>query len=133
MAHAWKVRGASFFNLGLLRDANFVVGLVYVFIVGMILHSNMALLPATLQGLLDYPALHTGEIMAARGIGTMLSMFAMGRLMMLVDARTLVAFGFALLALSLYQMTRLTLDMDSRLLIVSGFVQGEGIGFFSCR
>jgi DHA2 family multidrug resistance protein len=89
----------------------------------------MALLPALLQGLLGYPVIHTGEVMAPRGIGTMLAMLLVGRLVQRVDLRAIMALGFGLTAISLYQMTRMTLDMDSTLIVVSGFVQGLGIGF----
>lgn len=67
--------------------------------------------------------------MASRGIGTMLAMILVGRLVQRVDPRTIMAVGFGLTAFSLYQMTRMTLDMDGTLIIVSGFIQGLGIGF----
>lgn len=67
--------------------------------------------------------------MAPRGIGTMLAMLVVGRLMHRMDVRAIMAVGFGLTATSLYQMTRMTLDMDANLIVVSGFVQGLGIGF----
>jgi DHA2 family multidrug resistance protein len=67
--------------------------------------------------------------MAPRGMGTMLAMIVVGRLVQKVDLRAIMALGFGLTAISLFQMTRMTLDMDSTLVIVSGFVQGLGIGF----
>jgi MFS transporter, DHA2 family, multidrug resistance protein len=119
----------SFLNRGLLKDRNFVTGTLFAFVVGMILYATMALLPALLQGLLGYPVVYTGEAMAPRGLGTMIAMMVVGRLVHRVDLRAIMAFGFSLTAISLYQMTHMTLDMDSSLIIVSGFVQGLGIGF----
>ena len=127
--HTWTARGTSFFNRGLLRDRNFVVGMLFAFIVGMILYATMALLPTLLQGLLNYPVIFTGEVMAPRGIGTMIAMMLVGRLIHRIDVRLIMALGFSLTAIALYQMTRLTLEMDSTLVIVSGFIQGLGIGF----
>jgi DHA2 family multidrug resistance protein len=128
-AHTWTTTGVSFFNRGLLTDRNFITGSLFGFVVGMILYATMALLPALLQGLLGYPVVYTGEVMAPRGIGTMLAMVIVGRIVHRVDLRAIMALGFALTAVSLYQMTRLTLDMDGSLIIVSGFLQGLGIGF----
>ncbi len=128
-AHTATVHGSSFFNLKLLRDRNFVTGIVLAFIVGMILYATMALLPTFLQGLLDYPVIYTGEVTAPRGIGTMLAMMVVGRITNRVDARAIMAVGFALTAFALYQMTHMSLDMDSWLVIESGFIQGLGIGF----
>jgi DHA2 family multidrug resistance protein len=119
----------SFLNRGLLKDRNFITGTLFAFVVGMILYATMALLPALLQGLLGYPVVYTGEVMAPRGMGTMLAMIVVGRLVQKVDLRAIMALGFGLTAISLFQMTRMTLDMDSTLVIVSGFVQGLGIGF----
>jgi DHA2 family multidrug resistance protein len=127
--HTWTAEGDSFFNRGLLRDRNFVTGVMFAFIVGMILYATMALLPTLLQGLLGYPVVYTGEVMAPRGVGTMLAMLVVGRLVQRIDPRKIMAVGFSLTAFSLYQMTRMTLQMDSTLIIVSGFIQGLGIGF----
>ncbi|MCJ0761668.1 DHA2 family efflux MFS transporter permease subunit [Variovorax terrae] len=127
--HTWTARDSSFLNRALLRDRNFVIGGLFAFIVGMILYATMALLPTLLQGLLGYPVIYTGEVMAPRGIGTMLAMVLVGRLIHRIDVRAIMALGFTLTAVSLYQMTRLTLDMDSSLVIISGFIQGLGIGF----
>ena len=129
VAHTWTTDGVSFLNRALLKDRNFITGTLFAFVVGMILFATMALLPALLQGLLGYPVIYTGEVMAPRGVGTMLAMLLVGRLVQRVDLRAIMAFGFALTAVSLYQMTHMTLDMDSSLIIVSGFVQGLGIGF----
>jgi DHA2 family multidrug resistance protein len=127
--HTATVRGPSFFDRALLHDRNFVTGIGFAFIVGLILYGTMALLPTMLQGLLGYPVVTTGEVTAPRGIGTMLAMIAVGRLSRKVDVRVLMGAGFALIAIALWQMTGMDLDMDSRIVVVSGFVQGLGIGF----
>ena len=127
--HTWTVQGVSFFDRDLLKDRNFVTGLLFAFIVGTILYGTMALLPTFLQNLMDYPVVYTGEVTAPRGVGTMLAMIVVGRLVHRVDVRAIMATGFALTAFSLYQMTRITLQMDSSLIIMSGLIQGVGIGF----
>jgi len=114
IAHTWTTDGVSFLNRGLLRDRNFVIGVMFAFIVGMILFATMALLPTLLQGLLGYPVVFTGLAMAPRGIGTMLAMIVVGRLVQRIDVRLIMAVGFALTGISLYEMTGMTLDMDSR-------------------
>ncbi|MDB5883718.1 MAG: EmrB/QacA family drug resistance transporter, partial [Ramlibacter sp.] len=92
-------------------------------------YGTMALLPTFLQSLMDYPVVYTGEVTAPRGIGTMIAMLIVGRLVRRVDLRIIMAVGFSLTAVALYQMTHITLQMDSHLIIVSGFIQGLGIGF----
>ncbi|MFD1581027.1 DHA2 family efflux MFS transporter permease subunit [Ramlibacter ginsenosidimutans] len=127
--HTVTVQGASFVDRALLKDRNFVTGCFFGFIVGMVLYGTMALLPLFLQGLMGYPVVYTGVITAPRGIGTMIAMIVVGRLVQRVDLRLIMATGFGLTALALWQMTHITLQMDSHLIIVSGFIQGVGIGF----
>ncbi|MFL6696425.1 MAG: DHA2 family efflux MFS transporter permease subunit [Vitreoscilla sp.] len=129
VGHTFTAIGKSFFDRRLLKDANFVTGLLFAFIVGMVLYATMALLPTLLQGLLGYPVVYTGMVMAPRGIGTMVAMLLVGRLLHYVDARAIMAVGFSLTAIALYMMTGLTLDMSSRIIVVSGVIQGLGIGF----
>jgi DHA2 family multidrug resistance protein len=128
VAHTWTVRGVSFFNRALLKDRNFVTGLLFIFIVGLVLYATMALLPTLLEGLLNDPVAYTGLVMAPRGVGTMLAMIIVGRALQVIDARKIMALGFALTAVSLYQMTQITLDMGSALVVQSGFLQGLGLG-----
>jgi DHA2 family multidrug resistance protein len=127
--HTWTVQGASFFNRDLLKDRNFVTGMLFGFIVGAILFGTMALLPTFLQSLLDYPVVFTGMVTAPRGIGTMIAMMVVGRIVQRVDVRLIMTAGFGLTAFALWQMTHVTLEMDSSLIIWSGFIQGLGIGF----
>jgi DHA2 family multidrug resistance protein len=70
----------------------------------------------------------TGIVMAPRGIGTMISMLLVGRLVRVVDARLLVVTGLLLTAWSLHMMTNFTTQMDDYLIITSGIVQGLGLG-----
>jgi DHA2 family multidrug resistance protein len=129
IGHTWTVQGMSFFNRALLHDRNFLSGIAIAFVVGMILYATMALLPSLLQGLLGYPVVHTGVVMAPRGIGTMVAMLLVGRLLDRIDARWIMAFGFALTAAALWLMTLMTPDMGGTLIVVSGVIQGLGIGF----
>jgi DHA2 family multidrug resistance protein len=127
--HTATVRGTSFVDRELLKDRNFVTGCAFGFVVGIVLYGTMALLPTFLQTLMAYPVIYTGIVTAPRGIGTMLAMIAVGRLVGKVDLRLIMATGFALTAIALWQMTHITLQMDSNLIVWSGFIQGLGIGF----
>jgi DHA2 family multidrug resistance protein len=129
LAHTFTTRAGSFFNRALLRDANFVSGCVIGFMVGISLYATMSLLPSMLQGLLGYPVIYTGMVMAPRGIGTLLAMLMVGRMLHYFDARWIIALGFSLTAIALWMMTRMTLDMDATLIMSSGVIQGLGIGF----
>ena len=108
---------------------NFVVGIIFIFLVGLILYATLALLTPYLQNLMNYPVLTAGIALAPRGAGTMLAMFVCGRLLPYVSVRVLVSFGFAITALSLYQMMGFTPDVSELTVIISGFLQGLSVGF----
>ncbi len=117
-----------FIDPKIFADRNFVTGLVFIFVIGIILLASLALLPPMLSRIFDYPTITTGVIMAPRGVGTMVSMIVVGRIIHRVDARYLVVLGLLLTAYSLYVMTDFTPQMDNYLIIETGIVQGLGLG-----
>ncbi|GAB2885464.1 DHA2 family efflux MFS transporter permease subunit [Paralcaligenes ginsengisoli] len=121
----------SFFNVKLLKDQNFVTGLAFYFLLGLLLYATRALLPPLLQTLLGYPVMTTGLVTAPSGLGTMLAMMCAGRLVGRMDSRLIVALGFGLTALSLWQMAGYTPQITEWDVAWPGFIQGMGIGFTS--
>ena len=117
-----------FINFGMFRDRNFTIGSIFIVIVGVLLFATLALLPPLLQNLMDYPVMTAGLLMAPRGVGTLIAMLFVGRLMRRLDARWVVALGFAITALSLWQMCGFYLQMDDSLVAWSGLIQGIGTG-----
>ncbi|HVU23697.1 MAG TPA: MDR family MFS transporter [Opitutus sp.] len=118
-----------FLDLRLFRDRNFITGIIFIFVIGVILLATLALLAPFLQTLLGYPVLDAGVLLAPRGVGTMIAMVIVGRLMTRVDARWLVAFGLVLTALALWQMSRWSLEVTRSMIVTSGVIQGLGLGF----
>ena len=117
-----------FLDPKMFRDRNFTTGLVFIFVIGIILLASLALLPPMLSRIFGYPTITTGLIMAPRGVGTMISMLLVGRLVRVVDARILVVSGLCLTAASLWMMTGFSPQMDGTPIITSGVLQGLGLG-----
>jgi DHA2 family multidrug resistance protein len=113
----------------LFKDRNLVTGLFFIFLVGIVLLATMALLPPFLQNLKGYPVITVGFVLAPRGIGTMIAMLVVGRLVGKVDTRALILFGLLLTAYSLWQMVGFNLDTDQYAIVESGVIQGFGLGF----
>jgi DHA2 family multidrug resistance protein len=126
--HTATARDRSFINLDLLKSPNFMAGTVLMFFVGGILSGTLALLPTMLQSLMNYPVFTTGLVTAPRGIGTMIAMFVVGRMINRVDNRLIILTGFLLTVLSLWQMTGFSLQMGMAPVVVSGVLQGFGLG-----
>lgn len=117
-----------FLNPHLFQDRNFVASNIFIFVIGVVLFATLALLPPMLQNQMQYPVVLTGLITAPRGMGTMVSMIVVGRLVTRFDARGIIAVGLALTAYSLWQMTQFSLLMGTWPVIISGIIQGFGLG-----
>jgi DHA2 family multidrug resistance protein len=120
--------GQSFVDFRLLKNANYVTGLLLIFIVGMVLFATRALMPTMLQGLMGYPAKLAGLVTAPSGLGTMAAMMIVGRLTGKVDFRLLLGVGFAITAFSLWQMMHYTLVLSQSDIVWPGVIQGVGLG-----
>ena len=83
----------SFVNPRLFLDRNFTVGMLFIFIVGITYLASMALMTPYLQTLMGYPVVTAGLIMGPRGLGTMVSMLVVGRMIGRVDIRLLLMTG----------------------------------------
>ena len=59
-----------YLNRALFKDRNFLTGNIFIFIVGVVLFATLALLPPIFQGLMNYPVVTTGLVMAPRGLGS---------------------------------------------------------------
>jgi DHA2 family multidrug resistance protein len=117
-----------FMDPKMFSDRNFRIGLIFIFIIGIILLASLALLPPMLGRIFGYPTITTGLVMGPRGIGTMVSMILVGKLVRSVDNRLLVILGLILTAASLYYMTDFSPQMGSGPVIWTGVLQGLGLG-----
>jgi DHA2 family multidrug resistance protein len=117
-----------FISPGLFKDINFVIGITFIFIVGIVLYATLALMAPYLQDLMNYPVVTAGVVLAPRGAGTMFAMVLAGWLVGRVSARMLIGIGFIVSAYSLYDMTLWTPDISEWTIISIGFIQGISVG-----
>jgi MFS transporter, DHA2 family, multidrug resistance protein len=119
----------SFVNPRMFLDRNFLVGMVFIFIVGITYLASMALMTPFLQTLMGYPVVTAGLVMGPRGVGTMVCMFTVGKLIGRVETRWLLLVGLALTAWAMWDMTTWTMDVSQSRIVATGFIQGAGLGF----
>ena len=116
-------------DLRVLRNRNFAVGTLLFTMVGVMLYSTIALLPLFLQELMDYPALNSGMAMSPRGIGAILALLVVGRLVGKVDTRVLIITGFSILAYAAWQFGNINLQITVASVGVPNVVMGVAMGF----
>lgn len=127
LVHFWTAK-RTFIPRGLLKDRNFVSGMALTFSIGLLLMGTTALLPPYLQNLGGYSVLDTGLMLAPRGIGTILMMLLIGRIVMRIDVRIPMTIGCVLLTWSMWVMSGWTPDITPVSLAGTLFIQGIGMG-----
>jgi DHA2 family multidrug resistance protein len=118
----------SFVDFRLFKNQNYVSGVMFIFIVGLVLYATRALLPTMLETLMNYPVATTGLVTAPSGAGTMVMMLIVGRLIGKVDLRLMLFTGFSITALSLWQMCHYSVELSESDIIWPGVIQGIGMG-----
>ncbi|MEO0682677.1 MAG: DHA2 family efflux MFS transporter permease subunit [Pseudomonadota bacterium] len=116
-----------FLNPALLRDRNFVVGIVLIFIFGMLNFTPITLLPTLLQTVSGFPDSIIGQILSARGAGTLVgfsAMFLAGGL----DPRIPMMIGLVLQAWSGWLMAGFSVDVSIGQVLWASALQGLGVG-----
>src|SRR6476660_8325528 len=116
-------------QLRVFINRNFAVGCAMIASVGVVLYGSTALLPLFLQTVLGYPAVESGIAVSPRGVGSIVSMMVVGRLIGKVDARYLIAFGFTVLAFSTYMFTGINLYIAQSNIIYPMIISGFAMGF----
>ena len=116
-----------FLNPGLLGDRNFVVGLILIFIFGMLNFTPITLLPTLLQSVQGYPDSIIGQILSARGAGTFVGFFLMFFIGGL-DQRIPIAAGLALQAWSGWVMAGFNTQVMTADVLWASAIQGFGVG-----
>jgi DHA2 family multidrug resistance protein len=117
-----------FIQFALFKDKNFVGGCVFMAVMGLVLFSTMALSSPFLQNVIGYPIITAGVLLASRGCGTFVAMMMVGRMMRVLEARTLIFCGLSVTGISLYYMTRWTDQTDVSEIVVISVLQGFGFG-----
>ena len=119
---------APLVDLGLLRDRNYTLGMLLVFLYGVLTLAPMVLMPPFLQDLQDYPMATIGLLLSPRGLGLFMAMMILARLGPAVDRRLQIAAGFLLLAGSSWWMAQWTLEVAAAEVFWTGLMQGLGAG-----
>jgi DHA2 family multidrug resistance protein len=117
-----------FIRFELFKDRSFLGATLFMVVIGLVLYATMALVTPFMQNVLGYPILTSGLLLGARGVGTLFSMMAVGRLLRFVEARTLVGVGLLLTAMTLYQMVGFNQDTSAQTIVTVSVIQGVGLG-----
>ena len=118
---------APLIDLRTFHDRDFAVGCCFSFVLGVGLYGAVYLLPVYLGLVRDYGALAIGEIMMVTGAAQLVVAPVATFLERRVDARLLIAAGYALLAAGLVGNGFMTVETDFWGLFWQQLVRGAGV------
>ncbi len=116
-------------NLKVLKDRNFAVGTLLIFLFGIGIYSTVTVLPLFYQELLGYTAFTAGLVVAPRGIGSICGMPIIGFLSNKVDPRLLLTFGFLTFGFTTLYFGNVTLDISPTTLLLPIMLTGFALSF----
>jgi MFS transporter, DHA2 family, multidrug resistance protein len=126
----WELRQKDpIVDFRLLKDRNFGISTVALFVLGFVLYGSTAALPLFLQTLLGYTATQSGMALSPGGLAILVMMPIVGFLLGRVQARWLVVFGLLVSAYGLHLMTQFDLNIDFRHAMDARIVQSLGLAF----
>lgn len=128
LAHS-LTRDRPFIDPRLLLERNFALGIGISAVFGMLFVTPMILVPAMLQQLRDLPEFTVGVLIAARGVGTILSMLIMIFLANTWNPRLLFLIGFGLHTVAGLEMARFEMNVSLVEVAWVMALQGFGVGW----
>jgi DHA2 family multidrug resistance protein len=116
-------------DLKVLKDRNFLLGSILIFMFGIGIYSTVTVLPLFYQELLGYTAFTAGLVVAPRGLGAICGMPVIGYLSNKVDPRYLLTFGFLTFGLTTLYFGSITLGVSPTTLFLPILITGFGLSF----
>lgn len=127
---AWELRAKHpIVNLRVLANTNFATGTAMMTLLGMVLYATITLQPLFLQTLMGYSALDSGLALSPRGIGAIMAMVVVGRLIGKADSRLLIAGGFTALAAVSFHFGNINLEITPAHIALPNVIMGVAMGF----
>lgn len=117
-----------FISPRIFADRNFVLGLIFMFLLGFLVLSMNVIMPLFLQNSRGLPILTAAMIMMPRGLGTLVGLLVAGRFANLTDPRAVIIFGFVCVAYSAWMLSTFTTDVGIWDFVIAAFFNGIGIG-----
>jgi DHA2 family multidrug resistance protein len=118
-----------FISIEIFRDRNFVIGLAFMFICGILLLASAALMAPFLQNVMGYPIIDAGWLLGTRGIGMACAMLVASRLMVRIGVRALIFLGLVCNAVALDYTIGFSPSTHVWTIVWTSMLQGVGLGF----
>ncbi|MGO8719212.1 MAG: DHA2 family efflux MFS transporter permease subunit [Acidobacteriaceae bacterium] len=129
IVHSWRARHPLVDVRIVLRDWNFGISCLLIFVLGFILYIQITVLPLFYQEVLGYTAFAAGIVVAPRGVGSMIGLPIVGIISQKMDNRWLLSIGFAVFGVCSILFSFVDLEISPTTLLIPIVVTGFGMSF----
>lgn len=127
IVHSWRAKHPLVDLHVILRNRNFGVCCLLIFVLGFLLYIQITIVPLFYQEVLGYTALTAGIIVAPRGMGSMIGLPMIGFLSQRVDNRWLLSIGYAVFGVCSLLFSFVNLSISPTTLLLPIIVTGVGL------
>jgi DHA2 family multidrug resistance protein len=126
----WELRHKEpVVELRLLKERNFGLANILMFVLGFLLLGSTVLLPLFLQTLMGYSATQAGLALSAGAVVMLPLLPLVGRLLSKVEARWLILVGFVTMAFALFHLATLNLNINFATASMARIYQAIALAF----
>jgi len=116
-------------ELRIFRVRNFAVGTALMFLTSLLIYGIGLVTPQFLQQLMGYSAYAAGIATSPLGLGAVISMVLVGKLVFKIEFRRIIVFGFAVFGIAAFQLSRVSLELSPWTVFWPQVLAGSAMGF----
>ena len=128
VVHRVATKPGAILERALFRDRNYLVSVTFMLLFGGLTTLPVVLVPLMLQQISGFPPIAAGEVMMAKGVGTMTTFLVVGFIMHRLDPRAVLCVGFLFYASANLYMSTWTDAVDPMSMLSCLIVMGAASG-----
>ena len=128
VVHRVATKPGAILERALFRDRNYLVSVAFMLLFGGLTTLPVVLLPLMLQQISGFSPIAAGEVMMAKGVGTMTTFLVVGMIMHRLDPRAVLCAGFLFYATTNLYMSTWTDAVDPTSIMWCLLVMGAASG-----
>jgi len=126
----WELRAKDpVIELHLLKDRNFAISTIMMYVLGVVMYGTTVLLPLMLQTLMGYTAMQSGLVLFPGGLLLLAFLPFVGWLLSRIEPRWIVVLGLCIIATGLWELSRFSLEVGMNTTVFDWAISRVGTAF----
>ena len=126
----WELRAKDpVIELHLLKERNFAISTLMMYVLGVVMYGTTVLLPLMLQTLMGYTAMQSGLVLFPGGLLLLAFLPFVGWLLSRIEPRWIVVLGLCIIATGLWELSRFSLEVSTSTTVFDWAISRVGTAF----